>query len=358
MTTTWVTITPRDTVAVRDGRPFDAGAGSSARSVFPWPSTAAGAIGSVLGREVGSVRGPFLAHDPDSTGLRMVFATPADLYAEPGATSARRIQVSRLSPGVATDLGGIDDFPMLAEEGLEPAEGWLLSGFMTRYLADALDTDLDLRSEALPSRDGAQAVANEQHIGLTRTAQHTAEEGMLYSAHHLRLQDDLTFVCAVDDNTPPGPDFTASTRFGGESRVADVNVVTPVQFPAAPDQFPEGRVLLYLATPAIWDGGWRPPLPQSATLVTAALGDPVPVAMASPRIGRQRGSVLNTARIHWAVPAGSLYYLQFPSPEEAHSWVHGTTTTPGIHSRTLGDPPSRLSTAGFGVVLAGTWHPM
>ena len=43
---TWLALTPRDTVFVRDGRSFDAAADATAVTVRPWPSTVAGAVGA------------------------------------------------------------------------------------------------------------------------------------------------------------------------------------------------------------------------------------------------------------------------------------------------------------------------
>jgi hypothetical protein len=118
-------------------------------------------------------------------------------------------------------------------------------------------------------------------------------------------------------------------------------------------------MLLYVATPALWRDGWRPPLPPEATLVAAAVGSPLPVATASPKRGFFR-----TRTLRWAVPPGSVYLLHFPDEETAaavaSSW-HGRALAPSadwIHTHEGDHPPTDappLHTAGFGVVLTGVW---
>ena len=64
-------------------------------------------------------------------------------------------------------------------------------------------------------------------------------------------------------------------------------------------------VLVYLATPAIWPGGWRMPVPDGRELVAAATGEPEPAATVKPRTGMagQPGAALGGPR-RVGVPAG------------------------------------------------------
>jgi len=102
----WVALVPRDTVIVRDGRPFDAtGADStSAEPVPPGPATMGGALKQAFGTEPAAIRGAVLAcrqgksWDPH-------FPVPADLVAAVGESDSR---VFRLVPEELegwTDLG-------------------------------------------------------------------------------------------------------------------------------------------------------------------------------------------------------------------------------------------------------------
>ena len=60
MTITWLEVRPCDTIMIRDGRPFDIGAGSVARGVVPQPHTLGGVARAALGREVDRIVGPYV----------------------------------------------------------------------------------------------------------------------------------------------------------------------------------------------------------------------------------------------------------------------------------------------------------
>jgi CRISPR-associated protein Cmr3 len=132
---------------------------------------------------------------------------------------------------------------------------------------------------------------------------------------------------------------------GGRGRLADVKDAGELAWPARPATFPGGRLLLYLVTPALWPDGWRPPLPQGVTLVAAATGEAQPVATSTP--GR---SWRADRRLRWAVPAGSVYLLQFPDQDAAAAFAAST------HGAAHVQAEQRLRTAGFGVVLTGVWE--
>src|SRR6185437_15609548 len=101
--------------------------------------------------------------------------------------------------------------------------------------------------------------------------------------------------------------------------------------PVAPSNEDEGeipgqRVLVYLATPALWPDGWRIPVPRGARLVAASCDKPMSAATVTPGPRWQQSRVLR-----WAVPAGSVYLLEFDDPEVGRQWavgVHGTAYGP------------------------------
>ncbi len=101
----WLAFTPRDTVAVRDGRSFQAGADSSAETVRPWPSTIAGAVRAAYGEEPAAVRGPVLARRTGSGGWEPHFPMPADVVRAPGSHRGHLLRPVPELDGIATDLG-------------------------------------------------------------------------------------------------------------------------------------------------------------------------------------------------------------------------------------------------------------
>jgi CRISPR-associated protein Cmr3 len=353
----WVVAVPRDTVLVRDGRSFDAGTDVVAETVRPWPSTVAGAIRQAYGREPAEVRGPVLGLAVRRAGdgaagetWRSYFPMPADIVVADGA--ARWAFRLRPQPtAISTDLA-IDGLQWLTGAGLagksRPLGGWLPGSRLGAYLRGELLGPAGGMAVGELQRVEAEPLTPERRVGLARTPGRTASAGLLYQATHLRLRDGWGFLaeCKLpegwdDRGAPTGP-----VPLGGRGRLTDIRPTPGVRWPDPPTSHPGGRVLVYVATPALWPGGWRIPEPPGARLVAAAMaGDPEPVATASPRLG-----LWATRALRWAVPAGSVYLLEFGDQAEADRWaaaVHGTA-----YGRAADD---RLRTAGFGVVLTGVW---
>ena len=346
----WLAFTPRDTVTVRDGRPFRAGVDFIAESVFPWPSTIAGAVRTAYGgREPEAVRGPVLARLTGTGAWQPHFPMPADVVRSPGG----RAYLLRPDPeleGIATDLGeGL--LAPATKQKVEPAEGWIPATALTAYLHAEVDPGgFDLGKGLRPYRRGLDPLVPERRVGLARTRARTAREGYFYQSVHLRPREGWAFLACCD--LPPGAwEPQSVSPLGGRGRLADVTEASDVGWPKPPPAFPGGRVLVYLATPALWPGGWRPPLPQGAELVGAAVPAPRPVASSSPRTARERRTrLLDTVSLRWAVPAGAVYLLRFDDPSRAAVWAGRQ------HARPWGPPlAERLDTAGFGVALIGTW---
>ncbi|GAA3732322.1 type III-B CRISPR module-associated Cmr3 family protein [Salinactinospora qingdaonensis] len=371
--TSWVAVEPHDTVQVRDGRRFDAGTEDTtvAETVRPWPSTIAGALGAVHGGELGAVRGPVLAHKDAGGVWRPYFPTPLDLV-----TSEERTAVYRLRPGgptEGTDLGELPDGP---ERLLEPAarlskpapvDGWMRAAALSAYLRGELLSGSGSAPMGRLGLSKQEPLVPERRIGIARQDR-GVRSGYLYQAGHLRPNPGWGFLAEVEQpagarELPPGP-----LTLGGRGRLAELSDAAPaaadtsaprLDWPRPPEEFPEGKVLLYTATPALWPGGWRPPLPEGARLVAAAVGSPLPVATASPKRG-----FWGSRALRWAVPPGSVYLVRLPpdtAAATAAAW-HGRALAPSADWDTeSGDEPQpptdvpRLDTAGFGVVLTGVW---
>lgn len=372
---TWVALRPFDTVHVRDGRPFPGGQGGHAASVRPLPSTVAGAIAAACGRERGgarepaAVRGPVLVRETVH-GWTPFFPFPRDVQAE----NARADKFVRLAPpqaddpafGVRTDLdtplleaGHQRMLPLLPPPWIRrpaPVDLVLSGNDLARYLHGQVLHPKDERVNEKELNTAADPLAVEERVGLAIGDDRTARIGALYRTTHLRLGESWAFAAECDGLPVPVEELAGPVRFGGLGRTAEVLAPPGLSWPARPEEFPGGRVLLYVATPAVWAGGWLPPLwdggrPDDVELVAAAVGEAQAVSTASPRRGRggegkfQRTSVLLTA-----VPAGSVYLLRFSDPGRALEWArrhHGRALGPAAHPR--------FDTAGFGVVLTGVW---
>lgn len=354
----WLAFTPRDTVFIRDGRSFDAATDASGETVRPSPTTIAGAAGAAFGGvNPLEVRGPVVARE-EGDAWAPYFPVPADLVRAEG-TGGR---VYRLSPETAEGATDLDDaatgdghaplrplMPPEHAEPVEPAEGdehgrAIMPGrVLAEYLAgDLVGTHgidqqrLELQEPLLP----------EQRVGLARDGRR-AREGFLYRTVHLRPKEGWAFLAQYVPSGERPVEASNHIPFGGRGRLADIRPAV-MRWPDA-TQAVGKRVLVYLATPAIWRDGWRMPVPRGATLVAAATYEPEPVATVTPGSG-----YLETRRLWWTVPAGSVYLLEFADAAAGAAWARKWNGK-ALHRGDRGDDQDQLRTAGFGVVLTGAW---
>lgn len=354
----WLSFTPRDTVFVRDGRSFDAAADSSAASVRPSPTTIAGAAGALFDPNPDAVRGPVLARSVRSE-WDAYFPVPTDLVR---TASGAGPQVYRLTPVKAVGLTDLDAgsgagsgperwlVPPEDTGAVEQVSGLIPASVLSDYLAGELPSGTGTELAELGIED--DPFEPERRVGLARDHARQARAGYLYQVTHLRSRDGWAFLAECVFSS--GPVRTAApgpVQFGGRGRLADVAEAS-LTWPrrterAAAHASSSGRVLVYLATPALWPDGWRIPLPPGARLVAAACGKPVVAATLTPGPQWKRTRVLR-----WAVPAGSVYLLEFDDPELGRQWAAG------VHGSAYGPDHGDLGymrTAGFGVVLTGVW---
>jgi CRISPR type III-B/RAMP module-associated protein Cmr3 len=329
---TWFRLDPLDSVAVRDGRPFDAGGDHAFSAVAPRPSTVTGAVHQV-------VAGPGFSRDLRFAGPLLVDDSGEALFPWPrDVVEGLWGGLSRLRP---TTFDGVtfddDDLPPLMLDGDgDPVDGWLIrSGDLAAYLGGALDVAaLDhVESGWVP----------ELHVGLHRGDGRRAVDGMLYAAEHRRLRPGWRMLVRVQH----GADLAATDGrafLGGERRLAEVSVADGPPVPLCPGEFPGGRVLVYLAALAVFEAGWRPAVPDGAALRAAALSGPVPLATWG-KIDQRNSFVLRRA-----VAEGSVYYLQFASPDAARRWAAS------VHGQCLPQASTKLRSAGFGWCLTGRWE--
>jgi|GEM_PF-924623 len=371
----WLVIEPLDTVTVRDGRAFDAGQRSLAGGTQPAPSTVAGAVAQVVRGDPRQVHGPLVVRRaPDGGQWEPLFPIPADVVRARDEMSCSLLEPTAAPAAGRERTAPLTDLPAgmttLSGDG-GPVSGWWTAATLHTYLTDRSALRESLRDDRFGRAEDAPW-APERRVGLARTGDRTAQDGLLYSAEQLRPRYRAGFAArCLDIPLPPAGSATAASttalaptgratvRFGGEGRRAEVHRLTPNECaslapPTAPADFPDGRVLLYLATPALFADGWRPgpgPFRPGVRLIAAATGSRV---ISTARPDHALGAV-GGARLLWAAAAGSVYFLQADSSADAAAFARG------CHDQllTAGSPfpqiDDRLVTAGFGLALIGRW---
>jgi CRISPR-associated protein Cmr3 len=360
MTGRWVVLEPLDTVTIRDGRAFDMGQDAVAHMALPTPATFAGAIGAAYDPEPGlarkdpairGVRLPSQVHGPimvrrnaDQAGQwDALLPVPRDVVVTKG-NEPRRLAADHQLAGIQHDID--NEVAMLLTEPATdtvPAEG---------HWWDADQLGCYLRDGELSGYWVSEPWHVERRVGLAREDDRTVTEGMFYSIEHLRLEPGVGFA----GRCIGGPDrqLDGTIPFGGQGRCAEVHGEVPaIGLPDVPGQFPGGRLLLYLATPAVFPGGsWRPDLGPwiaewgETRLLAAAVGTPQVIATGT---ANRRSGSFGAGRLMWAVPAGAVYYLQLRDADAA------SAAAARVHGATLPQADGWMTTAGFGLVLTGRW---
>jgi CRISPR-associated protein Cmr3 len=330
---------PIDVLQFRDGRPFDAGADALARSMaMPTPSTIAGAVVSAFGSKVRRIRGPVAATWSSPEDVTGYVPAPNDLVLDPrgGNQTFTRLSWDR----VATTPSVRGNDVCRGPEGTgDPAVGRMISvGALTEYLAGSATKAI---RELAPGAKAPFQVRHELRTGVA-IGDSTDRTGFLYSGQFVR--------------THPGPGshthagYAAllrsdsavarrTVRLGGEAGQVEVTACLPhaLKLPPVPTVAPNAFLLVYLATPAIFAGGWRPPLRPEIELIGACLTGPD--AIASGSSGRWS--------VGAAVPAGAVYLLRFMSEDWALEFAARA------HGRCLAQAHDDLARKGFGLCFTG-----
>lgn len=304
---TYLTLTPRDPLIARDGRPF--GFGLRMKSL-PWlyPSVLAGSLRSFLGNIEGGfatdpdkylqqierlkaveVAGPFPAVDQ-----KLYFAAPQDIVVrknQDNTLDAFGARPVHLDPNVGgSDLpGGLD--PVLLPEEVgddfkpEPVPQFWACDQMTRWLTNAAGRRF-LTAGATRWPAGFLEAAQQDvriHVHM-ETDSGAGKTGMLFQSVGLDLQhlprahehegvNNLTDLLAARlRSNGPLPAFESLHGFhplGGERRLVhwEAGSASNVSGWTCPEEIraaltslraPPLMIRMVLATPALFRGGWRP----------------------------------------------------------------------------------------------------
>ena len=374
-------IEPLDTLFFRDSRPFTAGEDTFAESTLPSPLTMYGAIGSYyldshnhslddfmkgsVTTKLGSysrdikggvftIKGPFLCFD-----RKPYFPAPANLWVYGDGKSPLILKPYKDIRGRRSDLGELHPVVFDWDGEIEPCKGFITISDMQTYLSGGK------KSWRLNSRAESDFFLKEGKVGHQINApSRTVKEGMLYSVRHLRFRDTAqeqlrykkASLLVVIDSVET-VDFTEKIYcIGGERRGV---VFAPVEnssklVPEDPNVLNKicesKRFFIYLASPAIFKGGWRPAWISSdfvgAEMVSAAVNKPQYI---SGWVRSGKGAEGQPRPIKRLTPAGSIYFFKADGWDDKKFYSHYKKYHFG---ESLSD---EYPDAGFGVPLIGVW---
>jgi CRISPR-associated protein Cmr3 len=390
-------IEPSDVLLFRDGRPFSAGEGHRARSIFPpTPNTIQGVIRSKIladrcGRyqqyrdgcldcsEQNNCTIPDEIGKPDKNGrgnygkmnlkgaliskyheskLTAYFPIPADVVqvkdkdnpaAEPKLEYLQPLRLQQNPPG-QNDLA--HDLSLLWTSETKPVEA--ISDYFThqelqKYLLGEIPTDFMKTSKLYEreSRFGIEVDNSKQIV----------QEGRLYQTEFIRCDKNIGLYVEIDGIQRLSDDPNSQlVAIGGENRVASYSEVNQIDWGDLQKQLisklkVSAGFKLYLATPTVFKQGWLPEWIDSLNFIGNYHG--IEVKLVATAIGRYQtiggwDVAYNRPKpTNRAVSAGSVYYFTTDaSPEDIFKVFHWQNFADDNDDARIG----------FGLGLIGTWN--
>jgi len=355
------------TLVLRQSR-YDFTKASSAQEGLP--KSAAEAVGFDGGQFPFRFAGPFLCEE-GLLGWDLFFRAPAHLLHAPGndQVPAGWLVPEEAEARVAMDegLGHCSLLKILPAsifrlERAEPLEGWAHASQLEKILRGDLGGIGALSSKA-------DFYARERKEGHRRSKTGTVEEGALFSRGALRFRDENPrhtlgakhFAGLLRLAKDLLPDGVYDIRLAGDGRPARLRVeaadtlLKPLlkgQRSLAERIAATKKFVIYLATPALFEEGWRP---KDWAIVLGVPGN-IGLKLAGACVFPPRilgGWDLKADRpkpVRRAAPPGSVYFFTYTNDwkkEEVRTWLEGLALGRSVSSE---DGP-----LGYGWVLAGLW---
>jgi CRISPR-associated protein Cmr3 len=390
----YLSITPRDPIVARDGRPFGMGQGIRMRSLdWPYPSVLAGSLRTMLGKMDGGVfdasavellkavqiSGPL----PEFKG-RIYLPSPKDILVKDDdeKRQAYAIRPIWMKTGEDCDLpeGVIPAMlPESIKDEFKPAKMpsfWsvdMMSKWLINPRGESFDAPPD--PEKIGEKEGFLKIPEKDtrtHVKIDSKSG-TSEEKMLFETVGLDLslkgrKDGIQLAARVESDNRFG-DLAANIGtfhpLGGERRLAYWKKEEAQNGWICPDNVAEAlkgktRIRMVLATPAIFSDGWKPgwlngwkdgeipdfwPEGLELRLISACTDRWKPISGWS----LERGS-RGPKAIRRLVPSGSVYFFEIPPGKS----IDAGEVAKKLWMRSVSDN-DRDRRDGFGLAVWGLW---
>ncbi len=334
-----ITITALDTLFFRDGKPFSKGEETWADSTFPPPpSVLYGAISTwYIEQKKGSdAATPFdlLVEESKKIEIKHIFLeiehkgvyVPLPLDLMLAEEKNKELTVTKMRP-IAKPISHLDGllFNNLPIESVLTPDEKLSSKPVTNGLIAIEDITNYQKIEKPDTLRLMPLIKSEPKVGISISKKlQSAADGNLYRVD-LKRPLGVSIVLEVEfPDFPFPPSSEHIIKLGGEGRFANMSLdhnPEPISI-KPPTIQSDGFFKLYLSTPAFFKDGWKPDLipfgfSKETRLIAAAVGRPLHIGGFDMRYQKPKP-------MRRAVPAGSVYYFQTPSPE-AITNIHGNT---------------------------------
>jgi CRISPR-associated protein Cmr3 len=400
-------IEPADVLLFRDGRPFSAGEGHRARSLFPpTPNTIQGVIRSkvltercgqyhkykhgcsncpqqancTIPDEIGrpaqdgqgnygamQLKGVIIAQGkPSEPNLTHYFPIPADVVqvknkqnplAEAQLVNLKPLAPQDSPPGV-TDITSDSASKLLTLWTPEPqpvdsAIGYWAHPDLQKYLLGEELTSL-ISADQLFQKESRYGIEVDYSL-------QTVKEGRLYQTEFVRCQEGVGLYIEIEGiqslSPDPEPD-RGLLSIGGENKAATYQKQSGIDWDLFRDMFKEkwdqaNGFKLYLATPTIFEQGWLPKWINPDTLTGQFPSSTLTVNLVAAAISRYQtiggwDVAYNRHKpTRRAVAAGSVYYFTTEaSPEDILQAFHWQNLADDIKDAQIG----------YGLGLVGLWN--
>jgi len=353
----WVNIRGIDPLLFRDGRPFTNEEGAlHARSLpLPLPGTIAGFLRSQMGERLGwdwNNQGPAMARAVPVAGPIPMIGDPVAIPACParaGGRGADRVSVAIPAPAdavvckregeespsimplrpVSLESGAGCDLPngllpLNVTGDVKPESGYQFwkADVLRQWLENATG-----EGAAVPEKIGGLETEERVHVGI-RPETSTSDEGMLFTVEYRSFGERPTWSLLARIRPESDVVLRGVACLGGERRLTVVESPPDGDWARGLEPLRNAldgakRVRMVLATPGLFDGGWKPGWlgdglrgsppgrpDVSLRLVSAAVPRRQPVSGWDYEKGGPKA-------VRWMAPAGSVYFLEVASGNAA-----------------------------------------
>jgi len=369
-----------DSLLFRDARPFSADIGaSSARTLScPYPGTVAGFVRTFAGDRLGldwsrrdsidrvlkmTVHAPILQQN----GMPL-FAAPADavVYRASGENTPSVMCLrpdTHLPEGAGCNLpSGLTPLRVSTDVKPEPGYIWWDAEAVTRWLLSA-----DGSAFNAPAPCAGMEREERVHVAIA-DGQGTGEEGLLYTVQFLsferyrwgRKPSAECWALLARVHTEETVPWQGVGLLGGEKRLAAVEPASEEEWFRCPADLKSAlssarRVRLMLATPGIFDGGWKPRWVKDGLEGSPPTAPGLTLRLVSAAVRRReavsgwdlQASPPQPKATRLLAPAGSVYFFEVlngdPSVLAESAWLQPVSDEP------------QDARDGYGLALWGIW---